>query len=199
MAYITVSQLKTYLKISSSSEDSLLTDIIAAAQKQIESLTGRIFEVPADTTRKFTPLGEFYGGSLQRDGLTLGLDYDLCQLTSITNGDGSNIPTNAVILLPLNSVPCAAIRIKLNTAYIWTYTGSPDGAVSITGRWGYSITPPDDIVQVTKLIAQRMYKERDGTENRTTDSISADGSFMPGSQQPDNIAKLLKPYRRLGW
>ena len=199
MAYITVSDLKTYLKISSSSEDSLLSDLIDAAQKQIETLTGRLFEVSADTTRRFTPLGRDYDGSLWLDGQTLGLDFDLCQLTSITNGDGSNIPTNAVVLLPLNGVPYSAIRIKLNTQYIWTYTGTPDGSVAIVGRWGWSITPPADVKQCTRLIAERMYKERNGTENRVTDAISADGVFMPGFKQPDHIAKLLAPYRRLGW
>lgn len=199
MAYITVAQLKTFLDISDSTDDALLTDIISSAQAEIETLTGRKFEIPADTTRKFTPLGEYYGGSLWNDGLTLGLDYDLYSLTSITNGDGSSIPTNAVILLPINGVPYSAIRIKLNTAYIWTYTGAPDGSVSIVGRWGYSLTPPADIVQLTKLIAQRFYKERNGTENRITDAISADGVFLPGFKQPDNIAKLLAPYIRKGW
>lgn len=199
MAYTTVADLKTYMDISTSTDDALLTVLIGAAQKQIETLTGRVFEVAADSTRVYTPLGPDYGGNLWIDGITLGLDYDLCQLTSITNGDGANIPTNAVSLLPLNGVPYSAIRIKLNQAYAWTYTGSPDGSVSIVGRWGYSITPPADVVELTKETAARMYRRRNGTENRITDSISADAVFMPAYRLPDDIAKLLTPYRRIGW
>lgn len=199
MAYTTVADLKTYMDISGSTDDSLLGVLIGAAQKQIETKTGRVFEVPADTTRRFTPLGVNYDGSLWYDGLTLGLDFDLCQLTSIINGDGSNIPTNAVVLLPLNGVPYSAIRIKLNTQYVWTYTGSPDGSVAIVGRWGWSITPPADIVECTKELAARMYRRRNGTETRVMDAISADGVSMKSFKLPDDIADLLEPYRRIGW
>ena len=199
MAYTNATDLKTYMDISGSTDDALLTVLISAAQKQIETLTGRVFEAAADTTRRFTPLGPNYDGNLWLDGITLGLDTDLYSLTSITNGDGSNIPTNAVSLLPLNGIPYSAIRIKLNTQYVWTYTGSPDGAVQITGRWAYSLTPPADVVQLTKETAARMYKRRNGTENRITDAISADGVFLPAFKLPDDIAKLLTPYIRRGW
>lgn len=199
MAYTTVADLKSYMGITDSTDDALLTVLIGAAQKQIETLTGRIFEAAADTTRKFTPLGVDYDGNLWGDGITLGLDTDLYSLTSITNGDGSNIPTNAVSLLPLNGVPYSAIRIKLNTQYVWTYTGSPDGSVLITGRWAYSLTAPADVVELTKETAARMYRRRNGTENRITDAISADGVFLPAQKLPDDLGKLLTPYIRRGW
>lgn len=199
MAYITVSQFKTLLGITSDTDDGIIQICISNASKTIETYTGRLFECAADTTKKFTPLREDWGGTLWWDGLTLGLDLDLCQLTSITNGDGSAIPTTAVVLLPMNMPVKTAIKIKSNTQYVWTYTGAPDEAVSIVGRWAYSITPPDDIVGTCYELTKYLYQNRESNPTSAQQTISADGVPIPPDQIPKLITNLMRPYVRRSW
>ena len=82
MAYTTALALRVYKDISSSADDALLTDLIAAAQRKIDMHCKRTFEASADTTRHFDFSTEYI------EWLTLNLDKDLCSITTITNGDG---------------------------------------------------------------------------------------------------------------
>lgn len=201
MAYATTAQLKTYMGITSSSDDALLGDCITRAQGVIDEYCNRVFESPADTTRYYTPisdrtfLGMTYNGSLI-DDYTLGLNYDIISVTSITNGDGSNVPTSAIVLLPLNFTPGYAIRIKQASGYYWTYTGTPEASVSVTGRWGYSLTAPSNIVQATLRLASQLYRQRDGSPDFTDVVISADGSQIVNSAMRSDVRSLLNPYKR---
>jgi hypothetical protein len=97
------------------------------------------------------------------DAYTLDLRYDLCQLTSVTNGDGTAIPTNQLTFRPLNVIPTNYLHIKTSSGYFWTYTGSPEGSVSVTGRFAYSITAPANIVQAALRIGAYLYRQRDGS------------------------------------
>ena len=201
MAYITTAQLKSYMGITASTDDALLALCIDRAQSTIESYTNRKFEATADTTRKFTPtvadvyLGTGYAGDLI-DDVTLGTDYDLISITSITNGDATNLPTAQVVMLPLNTTPAWAVRIKQGSTYAWTFTDNSFGAVSITGRWGYSLTAPANIQQATLRLASNMYRQLDGSPDLSNSIISADGSAIVSSAMAKDIEALLKPYRR---
>lgn len=187
--------------VTASTDDTLLGLCIDRAQSTIESYTNRKFEATADTTRKFTPtvadvyLGTGYGGDLI-DDVTLGTDYDLISITSITNGDGTALPTGQIVLLPLNTTPAWAVRIKQGSTYAWAYTDNPYGAVSITGRWGYSLTAPANIQQACLRLASNMYRQRDGSPDLSNAIISADGSAIVSSAMAKDIEALLKPYRR---
>lgn len=196
MAYITVAQFKTFLGITDSSDDGIIQICINSAQQTIDTYTARTFEAAADTTRTFTPLLEDWGGSLWYDGVTLGLDADLCQLTTITNGDGNQIPGNSVVLLPMNFSAKSAIRIKSNTQYVWTYTGSPDGSVSIVGRWAWSVTAPADIVGAAYELTKYFYQNRESNPTSAQQIISADGVVIAPDAIPKIIVSLLKPYKR---
>ena len=196
MAYITVAQFKTFLGITDSTDDGIIQICIDGAQTFINTHTGRTFEAAADTTRKFTPLREDFGGSLWWDGMTLGLDTDLCQLTTITNGDGNLIPSTAVVLLPSNFTAKSAIKIKANTQYVWTYTGSPDESVSIVGRWAYSITAPADIVSACYELTKYFYQNRESNPQSAQQIISADGAVIAPDAILKTIISLINPYVR---
>lgn len=187
--------------ITASGDDSLLSLCIDRAQHTIESYTNRKFEATADTTRKFTPtvddvyLGTGYAGDLIDDE-TLGTDYDLISITSITNGDATNLPTAQVVMLPLNTTPAWAVRIKQGSTYAWTYADNSYGAVSITGRWGYSLTAPANIQQACLRLASQMYRQRDGSPDLSDSIISADGSAIVSGAMRSDVKALLNPYRR---
>lgn len=201
MAYTTTSALKSYLGITSSSDDSLLSDAIAAAQSMIDTYCHRHFEPEshhgpaASHTHYFTPLSEREGGDLL-DDYTLNLNHDLAELTSITNGDGTAIPTNAVVLLPLNVVPSNMIRIKSASNYFWTYTDSPEGAVQIAGKWSYSTNVPDNIVRACLRLAAYLYRQREGTPDSDRAVMSADGVILAAPRIPSDITAMLAPYIR---
>lgn len=201
MAYATTAQLKSYLGITSSSDDSLLSDAISGAQAMIDAFCHRHFEPEskhgpaASHTHYFTPLSERDGGDLL-DDYTLNLGHDLAELTSITNGDGTAIPTNAVVLLPLNVVPANMIRIKSSSSYFWTYTDSPEGAVQIAGKWSYSTDVPADIARACLRLAAYLYRQREGTPDSDRAILSADGVVLAAPRIPSDITAMLTPYIR---
>lgn len=201
MAYVSTAQLKTYMGITGTGDDALLALCVDRAQHTIESYTNRVFESTADTTRKYTPIidrlysGFGFNGDLI-DDYTLDTQYDLISITSITNGDGSSIPTASVVTLPINFTPSYAIRIKQASGYFWTYTGSPEASVSIVGRFGYSLTAPANIQQATLRLASQMYRQRDGSPDLSDTIISADGSTIVNAAMRSDVRALLNPYRR---
>lgn len=201
MAYVTTAQLKTYMGITASGDDSLLSLCIDRAQSAIESYTNRVFEAGSDTTRKYTPIIDRIGSGMGFNGdliddYTIDTQYDLISITSITNGDTTNIPTGSVVTMPLNFTPAWAVRIKQASGYFWTYTGSPEASVSITGRWGYSLTAPANIQQATLRLASQMYRQRDGSPDLSDSIISADGSAIVSGAMRSDVKALLNPYRR---
>lgn len=201
MAYATTAQLKSYLGITSSSDDTLLGDAITRAQAMIDTFCKRHFEPEsahgpaASHTHYFTPLTERDGGDLL-DDYTLNLNHDLAELTSITNGDGTTIPINQVVLLPMNTIPTNFIRIKSSSSYFWTYNDSPEGAVAIAGKWSYSLDVPADIVAATLRLAAYLYRQREGTPDSDRAVLSADGVVLAAPRIPSDITAMLTPYIR---
>lgn len=196
MAYISTTDLRLYIGATSTSDDAQISDAATAAQKFIETYTNRIFECPADTTRKYNALDFRYGGNVDAMNNTLMLDYDLCQLTTIVNGNGQTVPNDVIVLLPTNYTPSYAIKIQMNTSYIWTYTGTPDIAIQITGRFAYSITPPYDIVRACLRIGKALYESREGNPESQRVIISSDGVSLPAKEMPSIVYELLEPYRK---
>lgn len=194
MAYATAADLRAWLKIASTSDDTQLGNAVTRAQQYIETETGRIFEAAADTTRTFTPLHLSRGGDLL-DPDTLQFDTDLCALTSITNGDLVAISVSDVKLLPLNRRPAYAVRIVAGTA-AWSYSTTPWGAVSIVGRWAYSTTPPADIVDATLALGAHLYENRDQSSYRQAAVMSADGAPIIPPGMPSIVTRAIRQYRR---
>lgn len=215
MAIISASDLKTYLGISSSTDDSLITALITAATKIIEAYTQRDFEVGADTTRYFTPgvdtgyAGWRAGGGSWNDdwhpgggnwvdhSSTLFLDEDLAQTpTTITNGDGIVVTSAQYVLIDRNRPPYRAIKLKGSTGLVWTYTNDPEYAISVVGRWGWSVTPPDDIVQAARRLSGFLYRQKDMQTYDAT-AFSELGVIRIKHRIPEDIMAMLDPYRRM--
>lgn len=105
MAYITAADLREYIGANSQSDNTQLGYAADRAQHMVEAYCNRVFEAAADTTRYYNALDLRYGGSVDAFDQTLLLDEDLCQLTTVTNGDGSVIPVGSLVLLPTNYTP----------------------------------------------------------------------------------------------
>lgn len=193
MAYITVADLRTYRGIDSSADDGLLTALIGAAQKAVESYTRRVFEAAADATR-------YFNAATAVNGNTLYLDKDLCAITSITNNADGTVESLTVnthyTTLPRNETPYWAIVLKGSTGKYWRYTSDPESAIVIVGKWAYSLTPPYDIQQATRRLAGYLYQLKDSQVYDVTADIG-NGMLVIPKGIPQDVKALLDPYRKV--
>lgn len=110
-------------------DDELLKTLIAAASAEFARETGRVC-VPYYTVRHYDmPL---------RSPYALDLDEDLLELATLTNGDGTTIPVEAVALRPFNAYPKWRITLRSSAGITFTYADDPQGAISVAGWWGYT-------------------------------------------------------------
>ena len=192
MTYCTVSDVKDYLDIEGADDDALLNDLIERALKAIDSHTRRTFEDPgADVTRNFT-VGE------DSQGLDLLFDDDIYSITTVkTDADGTprTITSGNYITMPRNKTPYYGIKILGSSNEYWDYTDDPEGGIEIAGRWAYSESAPDDIVQACARWAAFLYRQRDAQVWITT-AIPDAGVIQIPAGIPTDVKLLLEPYVR---
>lgn len=195
MAYTDAATLKQYLGITTSDDDALLTSLIARAQSAIDSYTQRTFEATSDTTKRFDALPPYVNGYVL-DWSPLGLD--LCQITSVTNGNGVTVTASQYTTLPTNTTPYHALRLKQYSGVTWDYTDDWEAAITITGRWAYSITPPADVVQACIELASIMYNGRESVGYKRV-SVDGVGSVDYGgsSSMTEVLNDIAMKYPRL--
>lgn len=194
MAYPTTAELKAYLGAATATDDTLIAAFGTAAQGYIEGRAGadRRFAVTADTTRYFDAERD-----VSRDHRTLRLDEDLCAITSITNGDGTAVTAAMYVTEPRNQTPYRALTMKVTTsASIWLWQTSPENAITIVGKWGYSTTPPEDIKDAYKGLVAYLYRRRSNSGGDLDRAVAADGILLMPGQVPKYIQSVLTAYRR---
>jgi len=226
VAYLTREELKVYLSITKSQDDTLLDLLITQAQTFIENNTNRTFECAADSTRAFDMWQDtgsvrytghkepWYQDSTLNYGLgrvlqervggygwqrTLYLDEDLCQITQVVNGDGTVVPPSAYVTEPRNAKPWYALTLKESSGLVWTYQTDVENAIQVTGRWAYSVTPPEDIRMATLQLATYFYRRR-GAENAGADQpqVSPSGVVLFPAGMPAIVTQVLGQYQKLG-
>lgn len=190
MAYCTATQVKTYKGISSTDDDSLLGDLIIRAQAMIDAYCHRTFEASTDTTRYLNAVRDV-------DGRTLWLRDDCVSITSITNGDGIAVASSEYVTMPRHDTPYYAVRLLASSLTRWTYSGDPENAIAVTGKWAYSVSAPSDVVQACIHLTLWLYDLRDTTPDVLRGRISPDGTVLLPMAWPDIVRALLAPYRRM--
>jgi hypothetical protein len=189
--YTTTAEVKTYLRITSSADDTLIGTLVTRASALIDDACGRWFTAQT-ATRKYDAVGNHITGRL------LLVDADLLTVSTLTNGDGSNIATSDIILRPINWPPYFGIALKASSNLNWTYQTDPAGAISVTGTWGYAATPPAAIAQASVRLAAWLYRQRDtGAELSAEPLISERGTVRPPSRLPRDVEDMISPFVRL--
>lgn len=194
MAYATVAQVRAYMGLDVNDDDPLLESLLVRAQVAIEQYTHRVFEAASNTTKLFDAQLDTSDHYMVLDWTPYGLD--LCQIATVTNGDGTSVSASAYVTNPRNSTPWYGLRFKLNSGLYWTFDQDPENAISITGRWAYSVTAPTDIVHATVRMATYMYRQKDANTFDVT-AIPGAGVIEVPQGIPRDVGKILEPYRRL--
>ena len=193
MAYITNAEVKYYLGITGHADDDLLDDLIDKAQVFIESYTQRLFSASADSTRYYT-VGE------DTEGKTLYLDTEICSITTVTTDADGTSPTvltegTDFYGWPRNADCYIELRLFSSSSYTWTYTTAPENGVSVVGKFAYSTTPPEDILQACTRLAGYYYRQKDSQVFDVT-AIPDAGVITIPKGLPADVKEIIRTYRR---
>ncbi len=184
--YISVARLKQELDLDSLADDLLLARKIREAQTIIEQATRRVWKATSDTTVKFDAAWDVEGRTLWFPHL------DLCAITTVVNGDGSVIASDKYVTEPRGETPYYGLTLKGSSGLGWTYTTDPEDAISITGRWAFSVMPPGDIVDATVRLAGWLYRQRDSSSDFDRVSVGVNGVTMLPASIPQDIRFILE-------
>ncbi len=192
-SYVALSELKSALGITSSTDDAFLTLAIGAAETAINDLCGR----------KFTADGSASARTYRAQPYLCVTD-DVSTLTGLvvktdTNGDGTFDQTWASSdyqVEPLNNLVKGRSVNNLRAVGSYTFPVYGDGlaAVEVTAKWGWPAVP-DSIKQATLMLSSRLYGRK-----ASPMGVIGVGDFGPVriSRSDPDIAHLLMDYRRAG-
>jgi len=173
-------------------DDALLARFAAEATVIVEQATGRVWEARSDTTRTLN-------GRDDVDGRTLHLRDWLVSVTAIVNGDGQPVAASEYVLAPVGGPPYRHVILKQGSDVVWTWDGTPEGAIAVTGRWASSLTPPADIQAATRSIAAWLYKRREQPLDFDRAVVSQTGeTVLPPDLPPDARAILARRSPKAG-
>ena len=188
MAYTSQALVKAYLGIpsSTSSENTAIDNAIAAADAEIDQITGRTVVVPSGATAKtFIPYDDY----------TLYVD-DVAQLTGLvvkedTNLDGTYDTTLTITtdyVVDGNNAPYRVIkRVDVD---MWPRDRYGRPTVEVTAFYGYAMAVPDQIKQCSLVIAARLYQRRSSPLGFQAGSV--DVGFVRISRTDPEVIALLR-------
>jgi hypothetical protein len=191
MPYPTLAEYKVWAGIATgeTGDDVTLTALLARATALIEG------PQPLGTGRTFVAVTETRLVDCPEPGervLPLWDVGDLASITTVTNGDGAIIAATEFVTRPRRGTPFYALELKSGSATSWTYADSPEGAISIAGRWGYSLDVPADIYQAHLRLTDFLYRSRGGSGDQ---AVRTEGGIILPSRLPKDIDDILAGYR----
>lgn len=193
--YVSVAELKSYLRISDSDDDTELAVHVAAASRAIDQDTNRQFGVVASAEERF------YTGRWDRDRCRWVIEFD--DLMSVTNfdaqvqdGDGTDLGAiTDYVLEPRNAAakgrPWERMVVRPNSTF--KPTGSED-EVAITALWGWTAIPTA-VKEAARLQASRFSARRDSPFGVAGSPDTGSELRLLSRVDPD-VSVSLRPYRR---
>lgn len=125
--YTNLNRVRTRHAITSTSDNTLLLEMIRDASKLVDLWSKRSW-LPYQETKEFGP--EFLLSPYE-----LHLRNDLLSVTTLTNADGSTISASEYFITPRNAYPKHFIKIKDNSGVYFAFTNNYD-VIQIDGLWG---------------------------------------------------------------
>lgn len=192
--YCTLAELKSALRITDNTDDTLLENAVESASRRIDGYCGRHFYVTQQIAVPMYPYNEYlvvFGRDVSSTNVTIKID---------TAGNGTYAQTLVqgvdYVLQPRNvpifERPYESARMVGGNTFPLLTTPSFE-TVEVTAAWGYA-TVPDDINQATILLAMRQFARL----NAALGVVGfADMAITVRAVDPD-VRDLLSPYRRFG-
>lgn len=137
-SYATLLELKNYMTprgLSSSNittdtnDDSIMEVMLQSVSRYVDDQCHRTFYPRIETRKYDVP-----------DEEVLFLDDDLLSLTTLTNGDATEITSSQYVLYPKNAQPKQWVKILGSSSVFWqaTSAGDNESAISVLGLWGFN-------------------------------------------------------------
>lgn len=187
MAYPTTANLKDWLKISGSGDDTVLGWILDGAIDEWETQCGRVF-VASGGVRDIPVKPPYVVGRR-----LLWFD-DTCIVTTIWNGDGEEVADTEYFLLGPH--PYHGVELYPDSAVRWQSVDKTP--IQVQATWGYNQTCPNDVfVGVLELAAHR-YRMRSSGGTRATSEGRRQGAVAAGEAIPTAIRYRMDRWRRYG-
>jgi len=186
MNYLGLPDAKAHLGLVNSNDDALVAGYLSSAQTIVELCSQQVFEASTNTTKYF---------DVERDvlGRTLYFKNYLCAINTITNGDGVLITAASYVTEPRNETPYFGVTVKRSAGLFWTWTDDPENAIAVSGKWAYSLTAPQDIVQVMRWLVQYLYRNKDSSGDLARSMIGPGGILLP-VEMPHDLRIVLDRY-----
>ena len=191
--YITLANLKTYLKIDDSVEDALLESIIESASRSIDRIANRRFYLDSTASARTYQNETFWRCQVDDIGSTTGLvvktnpDSSGTYQVTLTQGTDYIVePTNAAA----KGRPYTTITIVGSNGFSLPVDLRPQ--VQVTAMWGWPAIP-DDIEQACYILSADLYKRKDSIGGVL--GLSELGAIRMSPLGRD-IAAMVKAYRR---
>jgi len=188
MAYTTQALVKSSLGIPSatSSENTAIDNAIAAAEAEIDEITGRTFEVPSGATAKtYIPFDDytvFVDDIAQTTGLIVKTD------TSLDGTYDTTLTVTTDYVLDGNAAPYRVIKRVDGSAWPRDRYGRP--TVQVTAFYGYGMAIPDQVKQCALVIAARLYQRKSSPLGFQAGSV--DVGFVRISRTDPEVIALLR-------
>jgi hypothetical protein len=185
VAYCTPADVRAYgrLNITSDDDDEVLSNIIDTVSLRIDQMHNLPvggYAVSADTTRYYQ-YTDIHRGRLQ-------LDMACLSVTTLVNGDASPIPAQAFRLHPRNEE--RKWFIELLTGWAWGII--TDGEIVVTGKFGYSLTPPPNVVEAAAMWSGSILKRYQAALQDTSVNVEL-GQLIYSAPIPSQVIALLQP------
>ena len=186
--YTTQSLVKTYLGIPSgtTSEDTAIDNAIAAAEAEIDQITGRTFVVPGGATAKtyvaYDDYTVYVDDIAKTDGLIVKED------TTLDGTYDTTLTITTDYVLDGNTAPYRVIRRVDGDEFTRGRYGRP--TVQVTAFYGYAMTVPDQVKQCALVIAARLYQRRSSPLGFQAGSV--DVGFVRISRTDPEVIALLR-------
>lgn len=175
------------LNIVGDAYDAALASLVTACSRWIDAYC----RVPENGFAATTVTTRYFGRG-EVDGGTLLLDGPLLSVTTLTNGDGAVLGTDAYRLLPRNGAP--KYGIELRSGYAWQW--SIDGEIAVTGVWGAAATVPAPVQEACVMLVAWMFKRYQAGLQDVTASPEI-GQALYAESMPKQVRAMLAPYRRV--
>ncbi len=192
--YCTLAELKAALRITDSTDDTLLENAVESASRRIDGYCGRFFYKTNSTAIPMYSYDEYlliFNRDVANTSVTIKIDStgDGTYATTLTqNTDYVLQPRN----VPIFARPYESARMVGGETFPLLTTPSFE-TVQVTAAWGWD-SVPDDINQATILLAMRQFARL----NAALGVVGfADMAVTVRAVDPD-VRDLLAPYRRFG-